>query len=224
MAVALAEAGADAVLVQRSANNAATKQEIEKLGRRCQIVECDMVDINRVKEVIGEAAGVFGRVDILVNNAGMQRDFDSVDFPESAWDEVMAVHLKSVFLLCQQAGKLMIAQGGGKIINIASIMSFLGGARIPAYAAAKSGVVQLTKSLATEWAHLGINVNAIAPGFVATDMTRDFINNKALLDRIPARRVGIPEDMKGSVVFLASRASDYVNGHVLIVDGGRVLT
>lgn len=131
IAIALAEAGADAVLLQRSMKDSGTKQAIEKLGRRCAIVECDLLNVERAKVIIDEAAKVFNKIDILVNNAGMQRDYDAVDFPESAWDDIMTVHLKSVFILCQQAGKLMIAQGSGKIINISSIMAYMGGARIP---------------------------------------------------------------------------------------------
>jgi 2-dehydro-3-deoxy-D-gluconate 5-dehydrogenase len=222
IAVALAEAGADMVLVQRSAGDIGAKREIEGLGRRCGMIECDMADASRARNVVGEAARIFGRLDILVNNAGIQRACAAEDFPEEAWDEVMAVDLKAVFLLCRQAGKLMIAVGGGKIINIASLMSFLGGTYVPAYAAAKGGVAQLTKALANEWGAHGVNVNAIAPGFIATDMTPGMAENEALIKGIPAGRIGTPDDLKGSAVFLASRASDYVNGHVLLVDGGRL--
>lgn len=224
MAVALAEHGADIALLQRNQTEVSTKEMIEKTGRRCEIISCDLSNIEQVKTVMNKVDHCFGHVDILVNSAGIQRRSPSVDFSETDWDDVIDVNLKSVFLLCQQAGKRMIQMKRGKIINIASLMSFQGGITIPAYAAAKGGVAQLTKALANEWAGLGINVNAIAPGYMDTDMNEALINNETrsrqILERIPAGRWGEPEDMKGSVIFLASRASDYINGHVLVVDGG----
>jgi 2-dehydro-3-deoxy-D-gluconate 5-dehydrogenase len=224
MAVGLAEAGADLALIQRTERDTRTKQIIERLGRRCEIIPCDLADNEQVKAVMKEVDERFGRLDILVNNGGIQRRSPAVQFPEEDWDEVLAVNLKAVFLLCQQAGERMIAQGGGKIINVASLLSFQGGITVPAYAAAKGGVAQLTKALANEWAGHGINVNAIAPGYMDTDMNEALLQDKTrsrqILERIPAGRWGTPEDLKGAVVFLASKASDYVNGHVLVVDGG----
>ena len=224
MALALAEYGADIALVQRNPEDVSVKDEIEMLGRRCEIIPCDLADMEQVKAVMERVDHCFGHVDILVNNAGIQRRSPSVDFSEADWEDVMDVNLKSVFLLCQQAGKRMIRNGRGKIINIASLLSFQGGITVPAYAAAKGGVAQLTKALANEWAGLGINVNAIAPGYMDTDMNEALMKNETrsrqILERIPAGRWGRPEDMKGSVVFLASHASDYMNGHVLVIDGG----
>ncbi|KAB2329601.1 2-dehydro-3-deoxy-D-gluconate 5-dehydrogenase KduD [Cytobacillus depressus] len=224
MAIALAEAGADIALIQRSESDTGTKQLIEQIGRRCEIILCDLSNLDQVKQVMEQVNNQFGRVDILVNNGGIQRRSPAEQFSESDWDDVIDVNLKTVFLLCQQAGLQMISQGRGKIINIASLLSFQGGMTVPAYAAAKGGVAQLTKALANEWAAQGINVNAIAPGYMDTDMNdalkRNETRNRQIIERIPAGRWGKPEDMKGSVVFLASRASDYVNGHVLVVDGG----
>jgi 2-deoxy-D-gluconate 3-dehydrogenase len=224
MAVALAEYGADIVLLQRDSNNMETQEAIKALGRRCCIIQCDLSDMGRVRTVMDEAEEAFGAADILLNNAGIQRRSPAEDFPEEYWDEVIDVNLKSVFLLCRQAGKRMIIKGRGKIINIASLLSFQGGISVPAYAAAKGGVAQLTKALSNEWAVHGVNVNAIAPGYMDTDMNEALMKNpvrsRQILERIPAGRWGRPEDMKGAVVFLASGASDYVNGHILTVDGG----
>jgi 2-deoxy-D-gluconate 3-dehydrogenase len=165
-----------------------------------------------------------GGLDILVNNAGIIRRADSVDFTEEDWDAVVDTNLKSVFFLCQAAGRHMIERGGGKIINIASMLSFQGGIRVPSYTASKAGVAGLTKLLACEWAAKGINVNAIAPGYIATNNTAalqaDETRNRQIVERIPAGRWGKPNDLGGAAVFLASSASDYVNGHVLAVDGG----
>lgn len=224
MALALAEAGADIALIQRSAGDTATKESVEAVGRRCEIILCDLAEMEQVKQVMDQVDRLFGRVDILVNNGGIQRRSPADTFEEADWDDVLDVNLKTVFLLCQQAGRRMIAQRRGKIINIASLLSFQGGMRVPAYAAAKGGVAQLTKALANEWAAHGITVNAIAPGYMATEMNeallKDETRNRQILERIPAGRWGSAEDLRGSVVFLASRASDYVNGHVLVVDGG----
>lgn len=222
MAVGLAEAGADVALVQRSEANTETKQMIEKLGRRCEIILCDLADLEQVKNVIPQVVERFGRVDILVNNGGIQRRSPAVDFSEEDWDAVLNVNLKTVWLLCQQAGQRMVTQGSGKIVNIASLLSFQGGITVPAYAAAKGGVAQLTKALANEWASQGVNVNAIAPGYMDTDMNIGLneTRRRQILERIPANRWGTPEDMKGAVIYLASAASDYINGHVLAVDGG----
>lgn len=224
MARALAEAGADVALLQRSADDTRVKEDIEQLGRKCAIIPCDMTQTEQVKAAIPQVVSEFGRIDILVNNAGIQRRSPSVEFSEADWDDVIHVNLKAVWLLCQQAGRYMLKQGKGKIINIASLLSFQGGLTVPAYAAAKGGVAQLTKALANEWAPQGVNVNAIAPGYIATDMNtalqEDETRNRQITERIPAGRWGTPEDFKGAVVFLASEASNYVDGHILVVDGG----
>jgi len=165
-----------------------------------------------------------GRIDLLVNNAGMIRRAPAVEYAAEDWDRVIAVNLSAVFRLCQQAGRRMLAQGRGKIVNVASLLSFQGGVFVPAYAASKGGVAQLTKALANEWAARGVNVNAIAPGYVRTENTAalqaDATRNRQILERIPAARWGEPEDVAGAAVFLCARASDYVHGHVLVVDGG----
>ncbi|GAA3407955.1 2-dehydro-3-deoxy-D-gluconate 5-dehydrogenase KduD [Paenibacillus hodogayensis] len=224
MAAALAEVGADIALVQRRGDEGETKRLVESYGRRCEIVPCDLGDKEQVLRVMPETEARLGRIDILVNNAGIQRRHPATEFPERDWEEVLDVNLKSVFLLCQQAGVRMLRQGRGKIINIASLLSFQGGITVPAYAAAKGGVAQLTKALSNEWAAGGVNVNAIAPGYMGTEMNERLMNdatrNRQIVERIPAGRWGQPDDMKGAVVFLASRASDYVHGHILPVDGG----
>lgn len=224
IAIALAEAGADVALLQRSPDELHVKNAIEQLGRRCIIVPCDLTQLDEVKGAIPTVVSHFDKIDILVNNAGIQRRSPAVDFSESDWDDVTTVNLKAVWLLCQQAGKYMIPQGKGKIINIASLLSFQGGINVPAYAAAKGGVAQLTKALSNEWAKHGLNVNGIAPGYISTDMNenliKDSMRNHQITERIPAGRWGAPDDFKGAVVYLGSNASDYVHGHLLTVDGG----
>jgi len=174
--------------------------------------------------VVERTLAELGGLDILVNNAGIIRRADALDFSEEDWDAVIDTNLKSVFFLCQAAGRHMIAQGRGKIINIASLLSFQGGIRVPSYTASKSGVAGLTKLLANEWAAKGININAIAPGYIATNNTAalqaDEVRNRQILERIPAGRWGKASDLGGAAVFLASSASDYINGHILAVDGG----
>lgn len=223
IALALAAAGADLAVVGRTAPGE-TVSAAGKLGRRAHFIEADLLSIDPVGRVVDEAIGVLGGIDILVNNAGIIRRNDAVDFSEQDWDDVMNVNVKSVFFLCQAAGRHMIGKGRGKIINIASMLSFQGGIRVPSYTASKSGVAGITKLLANEWAGKGVNVNAIAPGYIATDNTAplraDADRSKAILDRIPAARWGTPADLGGAAVFLASSASDYVDGHVLAVDGG----
>ncbi len=172
-----------------------------------------------------DAIAAHGRLDILINNAGMVRRRPAVEHPDDDWDTVLEVNLSSIFRLCRAAGRHMIDRGqGGKIVNIASLLSFQGGITVPGYAAAKGGVMQLTKALANEWAAHRINVNAIAPGYMETDNTAplraDAVRNRQITERIPAGRWGTPEDLAGAAIFLASPASDYVNGHVLVVDGG----
>lgn len=225
IAVALAEAGADvAVHARRTGSADLTLRTVEKLGRRAVPVEGDLAQRSAATSIVEQTLDEFGRIDILINNAGMTRRAPAVDYSEPDWDEVIEVNLTSVFRLCQSAGRRMIAQGSGKIVNIASLLSFQGGITVPAYTASKSAVAGLTKALANEWASLNINVNAVAPGYFATNNTAalraDETRNRQILERIPAGRWGQPEDLSGTVVYLSSRASDYMHGHVLAVDGG----
>ncbi|MYL62319.1 SDR family oxidoreductase [Bacillus hwajinpoensis] len=224
MVVALAEAGADIALLQRNPEQLDMKNEIETLGRKCVIIPCDLEDQDQVKKAIPNVINHFGRIDILVNNAGIQRRSPSIDFLESDWDDVIDINLKAVWLLCQEAGRYMVPEGHGKIVNLASLLSYQGGVTVPAYAAAKGGVAQLTKALSNEWAKHNVNVNAIVPGYIATDMNTAILDNATrnaqILDRIPAERWGDPEDFKGTILYLTSAASDYVHGHLLAVDGG----
>jgi 2-dehydro-3-deoxy-D-gluconate 5-dehydrogenase len=223
IAVALAQAGADIVAVGRSAA-ADTGARVTALGRRFLDVRADLSSTGPVRDVVGAAVNLNGRLDIVVNNAGIIRRADSLDVDEADWDAVIDTNLKSVFFLSQAAARHMAANGGGKIVNIASLLSFQGGIRVPAYAASKSAVAGLTRALANEWAAQGINVNAIAPGYFDTSNTAalraDPVREPAILARIPAGRWGEPQDLAGAAVFLASRASDYVHGIVLPVDGG----
>ncbi len=223
LALALAGAGADVAVVGHIAPDE-TISEIEKLGRKAHYIEANLMSIEPCGRVVADAVAALGSVDILVNNAGIIRREDATEFSEADWDDVMNINVKTVFFMCQAAGRHMIERGSGKIINIASMLSFQGGIRVPSYTASKSGVAGITKLLANEWASKGISVNAIAPGYVATDNTAqlraDAERSKAILDRIPAGRWASPEDMGGAAVFLASSASDYVTGHVLAVDGG----
>lgn len=223
LAVALAQAGADVALVGRTPAQE-TAEDVRAAGRRAAIIGADLSTIEPVQEVVDRTVAELGGLDILVNNAGIIRRADALDFTEEDWDAVIDTNLKSVFFLSQAAGRHMVAQGGGKIINIASLLSFQGGIRVPSYTASKSGVAGLTKLLANEWAAKGINVNAIAPGYIATNNTAalqaDETRNRQILERIPAGRWGEPADLGGAAVFLASSASDYVNGHILAVDGG----
>ncbi|MFC0572960.1 2-dehydro-3-deoxy-D-gluconate 5-dehydrogenase KduD [Paraburkholderia solisilvae] len=224
MAVALAQAGCDIVGVYRSAPGD-TPGAIREIGRRCVDVQADLNTIEPIARIVQEALDAFGRIDILINNAGTIRRNDALNFTEEDWDAVTGVNLKTVFFLAQAVARQFVAQqGGGKIINIASMLSFQGGVRVPSYTAAKSGVLGLTRLLANEWAERGINVNAIAPGYMATRNTEplrdDARRHDEILSRIPAGRWGVPDDLAGPVVFLASAASDYVHGHTLAVDGG----
>lgn len=223
IALALAQAGADIAAVGRSAATE-TVEKVRALGRKAEIISADLSTIEPVQRVVDETLEKLGGLDILVNNAGIIRRNDAVDFTEEDWDAVMDTNLKSVFFLCQAAARHMIPNGGGKVINIASMLTFQGGIRVPSYTASKSGVGGLTKLLANEWASKGITVNAIAPGYIATNNTdalqKDADRNRQILERIPAARWGEPSDLGGAAVFLASRASDYVQGHILAVDGG----
>ena len=224
MALALAGAGADIALAGRSSMTE-TAARIASLGRKSIAIEADLSTLAPIEAIIEQTLAWCGRIDILVNNAGIIRRADALDFTESDWDAVMNVNLKSVFFLSQAVARQMLAQGaGGKIINIASLLAFQGGIRVPAYTAAKSGLAGLTRLLACEWAIKGINVNAIAPGYFETNNTAalraDRERSSAILARIPAGHWGKPEEIGGAAVFLASSAADYVHGVVLPVDGG----
>ena len=224
IAIALAEAGADVVCHGNTRTPGATLEAISRLGRQALAVAGDLAKKETPSAVIEAAIKKFSRIDVLVNNAGMIRRSPAVDYSEEDWTKVIEVNLSAVFRLSQLAGRRMLEQRSGKIINIASLLSFQGGITVPAYAASKGGVAQLTKALANEWAGKGINVNAIAPGYMRTDNTKalqqDETRNRQILERIPAGRWGEPSDLAGAAVFLASSASNYVNGHVLVVDGG----
>ena len=223
IALALAEAGAD-IVAAGITEAVETGEKVRALGRRFLNLEANLISIAPVGRLVDDTVAGLGRLDILVNNAGLIRRADAVEFSEQDWDDVMNVNIKSAFFMAQAAGRHFIAQGGGKIINIASMLSFQGGIRVPSYTASKSGIAGITRLLANEWAGKGVNINAIAPGYMATDNTAqlraDADRNKAILDRIPAGRWGEPSDLGGTAVFLASRASAYVNGAVIPVDGG----
>jgi 2-deoxy-D-gluconate 3-dehydrogenase len=225
MAIALAEAGADVACHCHSEGKAdETCAQIISLGRRALAVTGDMADKTAPARIVEEVTTEFGRIDILINNAGMIRRSPAVDFSEDDWSTVLEVNLSSVFRFSQAAGRKMVEQGSGKIVNIASLLSFQGGITVPAYTASKSGVAGLTKALANEWAKFNVNVNAIAPGYMETKNTAalqaDETRNRQILERIPAGRWGEPDDLAGTVVFLSSAASDYLHGHILVVDGG----
>ena len=226
MAEALAGAGADVVCGGfKAGNTAGTIASIEALGRRAWEVSADVSDRSAALRMADDAeAAAGGEIDILVNNAGTIRRKAAVEHSLDDWDAVLRTNLDSVFVLSQRIGRTMVARGQGKIVNVASLLSFSGGITVPGYTASKHAVAGLTKALANEWAQSGVNVNAIAPGYMQTDNTRplreDQQRTAAITARIPAARWGTPEDLAGAVVFLASRASDYVNGHVLVVDGG----
>jgi 2-deoxy-D-gluconate 3-dehydrogenase len=223
MALALADAGANVAAVDIGAC-AETQECIEKLGRKCSVFQADIAAPGAAQMLVEETTAAFGRLDILVNNAGIIRRAPFLEFAEKDWDDVMNVNIRALFLLSQAAARVMVKQGRGKIINIASMLSFQGGIRVPSYTASKSAVMGLTRLLACELGPLGINTNAIAPGYMATDNTKalreDPERNKAILERIPMGRWGRPEDLRGIVVFLASTASDYINGYTVAVDGG----
>jgi 2-deoxy-D-gluconate 3-dehydrogenase len=223
MAVALAEAGADVVAADVG-ESTETQDCILRQGRKCETVAVDVAAPGAAEMLVGKAVNALGRLDILVNNAGIIRRAPILEFSEKDWDDVMNVNIKALFLLSQAAARVMVPQGGGKIINIASMLSFQGGIRVPSYTASKSAVMGLTRLLACELGPLGINANAIAPGYMATDNTKalreDATRSQAILDRIPMGRWGTPHDLRGIVVFLASSASDYINGYTVAVDGG----
>ncbi len=224
MSLGLAEAGADIVGVDY-VDAPETKEAVEALGRSFLGIKADLSSVEPIEGIITSAVEKFGHVDILVNNAGIIRREDAIAFSEKDWDDVMNINIKTVFFFSQAAARQFISQGsGGKIINVASMLSFQGGIRVPSYTASKSGVMGITRLMANEWASHGININAVAPGYMATNNTAalraDEKRSAELLERIPAGRWGLPDDMKGPVVFLASSASNYVNGYTIAVDGG----
>jgi 2-deoxy-D-gluconate 3-dehydrogenase len=225
IAIALAEAGAQVSCHGNTRSPASTCDQIESAGGVAYALTGDLSKAETAQDLISQTLDRFGRIDILINYAGTIRRAPAVDYSDDDWTAVIEVNLSSVFRLSKLAGKQMIESGrGGKIVNIASLLSFQGGITVPAYAASKGGVAQLTKALANEWARHRINVNAIAPGYMRTTNTAalqaDETRNRQILERIPAGRWGEPEDVAGAAVFLASSASDYINGHVLVVDGG----
>lgn len=226
MAVALAEAGADIIGVSRQleASGSDIEKEVLALGRRFQPYACHLGDRAAVYDFVEQVLVDFPVIDILVNNAGVILRKPAAEHPDQWWDEVMETNLNSQFILSREIGKRMVERGAGKIIFTASLLTFQGGITVPGYAASKGAIGQLTKALANEWGPRGVQVNAIAPGYIATDNTTalraDPVRYPAILARIPAGRWGEPEDFKGAVVYLASRASDYVNGSILVVDGG----
>jgi 2-deoxy-D-gluconate 3-dehydrogenase len=225
LAIALADAGADVACHGNRHAPTETAAHIEALGRRAAVVAGDLADAAVAAGLVEKAAGALGGdVDILVNNAGIIRRAPAAESTDADWEAVLAVNLTATYKLCRAAGQRMLARGRGKIVNISSLLAFQGGITVPSYAASKGAVAQLTKALANEWAGRGVNVNAIAPGYIRTDNTAalaaDATRNRQILERIPAGRWGEPADLGGAIVFLASRASDYVSGHVLVVDGG----
>lgn len=225
IALALAEAGADVACHGRDPHPGRVCADIEALGRRAFYFAGDVADAQLCSVLVEKTVAEFGSLDILVNNAGIIRRSPATEYSREDWDQVIAVDLTAVFRLSQLAARQMLEQGtGGKILNIASVLSFQGGILVPAYAAAKGGVAQLTRAFANEWAAKGINVNAIAPGYMATENTEalrnDPLRSRQILERIPAGRWGQAGDLAGAAVFLCSPASDYVHGHVLVVDGG----
>ncbi len=224
MSIALAKAGADIVGIGTSSLEE-TKNEIERISKRFLGINADLIKVDKIDYIVEETIQKMGRVDILVNNAGIIRREDAINYTMQDWDDILNINLKTLFFLSQRVAKEFVKQGkGGKIINIASMLSYQGGIRVPAYTASKSGVMGLTKALANEWAEKGICVNAIAPGYMATDNTKQLRDDEKrsaeILERIPAGRWGTPDDLAGTVVFLASSASDYIHGTTIPVDGG----
>ncbi len=225
MAEGLMEAGAEVVIFGSNDKVYTVAEEFRNKGFKCEGISVNLADGKSREKSFYKAVEILGVLDILVNAAGIQRRHKSEEFPRTDWDEVLEVNLTAPFILCQLAAKEFMKAGYGKIINISSMLAFFGGYTVPAYAAAKGGVTQITKAFCNEWAEKGINVNAIAPGYMATEMNTALLDqnnprNKEITDRIPAKRWGTPEDMKGACIFLASHASDYLNGAIIPVDGG----
>ncbi len=224
MAIALAEAGADIISIQSASDTEELAGRIAGVGRRFLPLTLDIGTETAAEEALNVTLSHFGQIDILVNNAGVQRRAPAVDFSIEDWDTVININLRAVFRLCQVFGRQMLRQGSGKIINIASLLAVQGGITVPAYTASKHAVAGLTKALCNEWASRGVNVNAIAPGYMDTDLNVALRANpqrdREISERIPAGRWGMPQDMAGAIVFLASPASDYLHGHMLVIDGG----
>lgn len=226
MALGLAEAGADIVGLDRTGSDDDTGAKVRALGRRYHEIVADLrqASVNDLNAIVAEVTAAMGSLDILINNAGIIRRAPALEFSEQDWDDVLHINLRAVFFLSQAAARVMIPRASGKIINVASMLSFQGGIIVPSYTAAKSGVAGLTRALANEWASYGINVNAIAPGYMATDNTAplraDAARADSILGRIPAGRWGMPDDLQGTAVFLASDAARYMHGAILPVDGG----
>ncbi len=223
-ALALAEAGADIIGVSRNGDFSETEKIITGAGRKFKSYKCDFSERKSLYEFIGKVKSDFQKIDILVNNAGTILRKPASEHSDEYWDKVIEVNLNSQFILTREIGKDMTARGYGKIVFVASLLSFQGGILVPGYSASKGGIKQLTMALANEWASKGVTINAIAPGYIETDNTKtlreDPVRNKAIVDRIPAGRWGTPEDLMGTVVFLCSDASNYLNGSVVTVDGG----
>lgn len=225
MSEILMQYGCEVVLIGSSDKIYVSYENFKKIGYKCHVVKADLIKREENYRAFDESMRCLNNdVDILVTAAGIQRRYSAEDFPISEWDDVININLNSVFIFCQLAGKIMLRKGKGKIINVASMLSFFGGQTVPAYSASKGGVAQLTKALSNDWLGKGINVNAIAPGYMHTDMNENLIKNterlKQISDRIPAGRWGMPDDMKGVTIFLSSDASDYVSGAIIPVDGG----
>ncbi|MEN6338915.1 MAG: SDR family oxidoreductase, partial [Clostridiaceae bacterium] len=218
-----AEAGANLICICRSMPEDVL-EEFRSFGVRAEAYSFDLSEPEKIPALVEKILQDWGRIDILVNNAGAQRRNNCADFTDEDWDFVMNVNAKSVFVLCREVGRHMVQRGSGKIVNFASLLSFQGGYRVPAYSASKGAVMQFTKTFANEWAKLGVNVNCIAPGYIDTEMNVALVNdptrNEQITTRIPAGRWGHPEDLVGAAIFLCSPASDYVHGTTLIVDGG----
>jgi len=224
MIIGLAEAGADITGVDY-VDSQETREMVEKIGRKYLEIKANLSTTEPIQDIIKQTVKEYGKVNILINNAGIIRREDAIDFTEKDWDDVMGINAKTVFFFSQAVARQFIKQKtGGKIISVASMLSFQGGIRVPSYTASKSAVMGLTRALANEWAKYNINVNAIAPGYMATNNTKalraDKVRNKAILDRIPAGRWGLPKDVAGPAVFLASEAANYINGYTIAVDGG----
>ncbi|WP_438448755.1 2-dehydro-3-deoxy-D-gluconate 5-dehydrogenase KduD [Gorillibacterium sp. sgz5001074] len=224
MATALAEAGADLVLVTYTDNDPTMKNAAEAMGRRCHVITADLSKEEQLPSVVEQAIAAFGHIDILVNNAGIIRRAPIAEHASQDWHDVINLNMNTVFFLTQLVGRHMIERGSGKVISVASMLSYQGGILVPGYTASKHAVAGLTKAFANEWASKGVNVNAIAPGYMETRNTApiraDSERTDSITARIPAGRWGQPEDLGGPVVFLASQAADYLHGHVLNVDGG----
>jgi 2-deoxy-D-gluconate 3-dehydrogenase len=223
-AIGLAEAGANIIIVTNQNNGEETQAAIKALGRKVIAISADLSNEEALPELINQANTQMGEINILVNNAGIIRRKPAAEHSAQDWHDVIQVNVNSVFFLSQLVGRGMLERGSGKIINIASMLTFQGGINVPSYTASKHALGGITKALASEWGGKGLNVNAIAPGYMATPNTKplreDSIRSKQILDRIPTGRWGTPEDLKGPVVFLASEASNYMNGHIMCVDGG----